>query len=105
MLNPNELTYIKPVKWFFEEKINNFCMKLYNIECNRYSTFTDWEVYWMISNWVITIKIPYRTVVDYEMNRDKNKYSALKVDWNDVLRYWTQKNWKFYNFNRDKRWH
>lgn len=78
-----------------KNKINEFCMKLYNKECNRFSTYTDWEVYWII--WIINI--PYSTVVDYEMNRDKNKYSALKVDWNSTLCYWTQKNWKFYKFS------
>lgn len=70
-------------------------MKLYNKECNRFSTFADWEVYWII--WIISI--PYSTVVDYEMNRDKNKYSALKVDGDSTLWYWIQKNWKFYKFN------
>ena len=90
----------KPIRVRFEEKINSFCVEHYGKHCEKFSTYTDWEIYWII--WLV--QIPYSTIVCFETYRDKDGNGALKVNSNWTLKYWRVTRDKFVAVWRREVW-
>lgn len=74
----------KPLLDWFKERIDLFCTEHYGKTCEKFSTYEDWEPYWII--WLV--QIPYSTLVLFETRRDQDKNGALSVNSNWVLKYW-----------------
>lgn len=64
--------------------INNFCIQQYHKTCDKFSTYTDWEPYWIIG----IVQIPLSTVNDYYKYWDKYDKSILTVNSNNILKYY-----------------
>lgn len=57
------------------EIINKFCMDNYEKLCNRFSTYVDWEPYWVCSG----VQIPISTVISY--NQKPNGEIKVNSNW------------------------
>lgn len=89
-----ELKWNPIIDWF-NKRINSFCVKHYWKHCEKYSTYTDWEPYWIV--W--QIQVPYSTIVCFETYRDKDDNGALSVNSNSILKYWRMTRKRFVPVN------